>query len=921
MRMTRLLVFAALLFTTVSIHAQTTNNRNPQTTNQTPRLAGRILDPSGAVIPGADIKVFQGRTLVKDAKSDERGAFAMELPAAEYRIEVTAAEFKPFQGNLRVVPNMQAVSIPMVLATVSTQVDVGSKKDEVTIDEDANLTSTTISGDAVKDLPEDEDALMQQLQAIAGGSGAAGANATFVIDGISGGRVPPRDQIQQIIIDTNVFSAEGVGGPRIQIITKPGTGPWSGNLNLGFNDESLNAKNPFLSFKPSNQQRTFNTNYGGPVIPGKLTMRFNARESKIEFEGSATHAITDKGPVTAALVSPQVNRGLTINGQLFLTTNNTLNFGLNYGENRMRNQGVTDITLPERAFNSNIDNTNVNLSTRSIIGTRYIYETRFAFGRQINLTNPQTDAIQINVLGWFNGGGAQNKRDDKRKNWSLGQTLRWTVSPKINVVTGMDAFYNQVHSASETNYLGAFTFSNLDDYIAGRPIQFRKISGNPVIDVNQLELAVFLQTDLRLNSKTNVGVGLRYQAQTNFSDRNNLAPTVQLAYQLTPKTVIRTGGRLTYQPFSMNNVEQLLRFDGTTRQFETVILNPSYPDPFLNSAGTTSGVSTGSIRVRDPNLKAPSNINSAITVEQTLPKSWRFATSFDLTRGLNLIRTRNINAPYPGTPLSEDLISRLNSRNSAVQAAARSEVDRMRPYYPLIGNINQFESTGRSTSKNLGLRLFTPGNLSLFKLGFNGFIQYTLGSSKDNLSAMNQYDFNSDWGYTGFDTRHRVFGNLTVRLPKTSNLSFFVMANSGNPYNVTTGRDENGDQSTSDRPVGYARNSERGPGRYNVDMNFTKQFVLKKAEQPRTAGISFGEPQIVVMGPGGGGPIMMPPPPGAPGGPGQGGLRMSFNVNAANLFNNTQLRNYSGVITSPFFRQSNTAMDGRRIRLGVGFTF
>src|SRR5262245_49155806 len=756
---------------------------------------------------------------------------------------------------------MSTVSISMSLATVATQIDVGSKKDEVTIDDDANLTSTTISGDAVKDLPEDEDALMQQLQAIAGGSGAAGANATFVIDGISGGRVPPRDQIQSIIIDTNVFSAEGVGGPRIQIITKPGTGPWSGNVNLGFNDESLNARNPRVNQKPSNQQRIFTTSYGGPVIPGKLTFRLNAREAKTEFEGSATHAVTPAGPVTETIASATENRNVNGDGPPFITKDTTFNFGFNYGQNRIQNQGVTDFSLRERAFDMRIDNTNFSASTRSILSTKVIFETRLAFGHQFNSTTPKTDAVQINVLGAFNGGGSQNRNRNTRNNWAMGQTLRWTASPKLNMVSGVDAFLNQIHSFSEANYLGSFTFSSLDDYVAQRPVTFRKVSGDPRIDVEQWEIAPFAQFDLRMTSKLNIGAGLRYQIQTNLSDYNNIAPTLQIAYQLTKKTVVRAGGRMTYTPFNINNVEQLLRFDGTTRQVETVILSPSYPDPFLNGSATTTGTNSGSTRVRDANLRMPSQVNTAYTVEQTLPKAWRVAASFDFTRGMNLIRTRNINAPYPGTPLPDTLIDRLNSRDPNEQAAARAEVDRMRPSYPVVGNINAYESTAKSVSKNLGLRLFTPQNLTLFKLGLNGSINYTLGSAKDNQSTQNQYDFNSEWAASGFDARHRLFGFFNVRLPKASSVNFFVMANSGNPYSVTTGRDNNGDQATNDRPAGYARNSERGPGRYNVDLNFTKQWALTKREQPSGAGGAnggqppviikqFADPQIVVMGPG-----------------------------------------------------------------------
>ena len=255
----------------------------------------------------------------------------------------------------------------------------------------------------------------------------------------------------------------------------------------------------------------------------------------------------------------------------------------------------------------------------------------------------------------------------------------------------------------------------------------------------------------------------------------------------------------------------------------------------------------------------------------------------------------------------------------------------MRPFYPFVGNLNQFESTGRSSSKNLGLRI-QSANVKYHQFGFNGMLQYTLGSSRDNLSAVNQYNWNADWGYSNFDARHRVFSFMTITLPKSTNLGFFINGQSGNPYTVTTGRDNNGDQSTNDRPAGYARNSERSPGRYNVDLNFTKTFTLTHKEAGRpgvgATGASgapqvqirqFAEPQVIMM-PGGGGPVMMPMP-GGPGAPGAPGLRMSFNVSAQNVLNNTQLRGYSGVQTSPFFRQSNTAMDGRRIRLGLNFLF
>ena len=108
--------------------------------------------------------------------------------------------------------------------------------------------------------------------------------------------------------DANVFSAEGTGGPRIQIITKPGTGPWSGNIALNFNDESLNAKNPLLTNKPQKQQRQIITSYGGPLIPGKLTLRVNLRDLQIEQEGNAIRAVTPDGAVNREVHARMVAR-------------------------------------------------------------------------------------------------------------------------------------------------------------------------------------------------------------------------------------------------------------------------------------------------------------------------------------------------------------------------------------------------------------------------------------------------------------------------------------------------------------------------------------------------------------------------------------------------------------------------------------
>jgi hypothetical protein len=702
---------------------------------QTVLLRGTVLDPSGAVIPAADLKVSQNGRVAAQRQSDATGNFAFDLPAGDYKLEVSAPAFKGYTQNVRVVPNIRPLSISMTVASVDAAVDVTANDDTVNLDEDSNLTSTSVSDDTIKALPEDEDALMAQLQTLAAGTGAAGATATFVVDGFSNGRIPPRDQIQQIIIDTNVFSAESAGGgPRIQIITKPGTGPWSGNLNANFNDQYLNARSPLDLNRPKKQQKTLTTSYGGPVIPGKLTLRFTARDLQQEQQGNSIVAVTPAGPINQGVFTPYKNENLNSNGQIFITSTNSLSFGVNYNSNWNTNNGIGGVVLQERANNFKGHNWNFQLSDRATINPRLTSEVRYFMFHNQNSLLPETQAPAIDVLDAFSSGGAQNAARRRNTYYNFGNTLRWTVRPTVNLQIGTDFFESKEYSALEGNNLGVFTFSSLSDYLNSHPITFRQTTGNGVISADQLEFAGFIQADWRVNSKLNLGAGIRYQVQQNLDRHHNLGPTAQAAYQPRTGTVLRVGARISYQVYDIGYTETVMR-SSPGHQIETVISNPSYPNPYANLDPTTLSQSNASIRTQAANLVSPYLVNTALTWEQNIKKGWRISTSFDTTKGVHLIRTRNITAPYPGTPLPPDLFGALNSFDPSIQAAARNQVDQMRPLYPNIGNIYQFESSADSFSKNIGFRLYTPNNFVFHRVGITGFVQYVLGWAYDDAAT------------------------------------------------------------------------------------------------------------------------------------------------------------------------------------------
>ena len=175
----------------------------------------------------------------------------------------------------------------------------------------------------------------------------------------------------------------------------------------------------------------------------------------------------------------------------------------------------------------------------------------------------------------------------------------------------------------------------------------------------------------------------------------------------------------------------------------------------------------------------------------------------------------------------------------------------------------------------------------------------TFGMSS-SLPADN-YDLASEWGR--FGSAHRINSSFNLRLPFNINANTGLNWNSGNPYSLRTGKDDNRDTNTNDRPAGVPRNSLTGPGSFTMSMDLSKSIQL------RSDRVEIGEG-------GSTGPVA--------GGGYYGqrtGLRMTISVRAQNLLNNVNFQSFSGVMTSPFFRKPTRARDGRSLNGSLRFNW
>src|SRR4030095_5143702 len=205
------------------------------------------------------------------------------------------------------------------------------------------------------------------------------------------------------------------------------------------------------------------------------------------------------------------------------------------------------------------------------------------------------------------------------------------------------------------------------------------------------------------------------------------------------------------------------------------------------------------------------------------------------------------------TALPDEMLGRLNSFDATVRTAARAEVDRLRPYYSIAGNIYQFEYSTNSFSKNFSLRLYTPtiglpgtpGTLYIGHFAFGGTIAYARGYSHDDLgTAPNQYDFSREWARSQNDQRNRIQAQFQMRPTATVGLvTFNITSASGRPSSLTTGRDDNGDQSSTDRLPGIGRNTLTSPGAYNIDATWNNIKTLKPGSRTSAPGSNVGDAQ------------------------------------------------------------------------------
>jgi Carboxypeptidase regulatory-like domain/TonB dependent receptor len=437
------------------------------------------------------------------------------------------------------------------------------------------------------------------------------------------------------------------------------------------------------------------------------------------------------------------------------------------------------------------------------------------------------------------------------------------------------------YSRGSISFSGAISGSGISDLLLGFPTYSLQSESESPQTQRTTSTGVFIQDDWKVSRRLTLNLGLRYEYNSPPVDPTNrmsafnlatgtitqvgtdgvsrsgirpdftdFAPRVGFAYSLNPTTVIRGGYGIYYDA-------------GTLTVNSALYFNPPYFNIYLFTPTATSlltmanpfPLNTGfappaSLNTLDPNLTTAYIQSWNFNVQREVRGVGTFSLAYAGSKGTHLIRSLDLNQPYPGPgPISS------------------------RAPYPQYSNIFFVESGADSEYQSAQITF----NRRLAR-GLSVLAAYTFSKSIDDTSAFlattgdpnfpqNSHDYGAERGLSSFDMTHRAviayvydlpFRNPVLRHLETAAI---ITAESGQPFtpilqfdNSNTGN--TGGQFGSDRPnvVGNpslpnpsaaewfntaafaippqytfgdaGRNILRGPGLATVDMSLSRRFQV-----------------------------------------------------------------------------------------------
>jgi hypothetical protein len=326
------LVGIALALVAFSVNAQTYRGA----------INGAVTDPSGAVVPNAQVKAAEKATAIDHSTvTTSDGLFAFQdLPVGNYKVTVTATGFPAYSvDNVLVTQgNIYTLQVKLILQQQATTVEVSAAA--ITLDTTTETQTTLVTGDDLQALPQNGRDFSQMIALAPGfggynvgglGGGGGSINGTrwdqvnWQVDGVDNndlwwnipsvnqggvsgiaGIILPTDAVDQFSVQTQSAPEAGrSAGGTVDLALKSGGNDFHGTVYDYHRNEAFAAKSPFVAVKGRNRNYNYGFSVGGPIMKDRLFFftTFEKQRFSIGLPGEGTEPSTAYQTLATQLMS------------------------------------------------------------------------------------------------------------------------------------------------------------------------------------------------------------------------------------------------------------------------------------------------------------------------------------------------------------------------------------------------------------------------------------------------------------------------------------------------------------------------------------------------------------------------------------------------------------------------------------------
>jgi len=575
-------------------------------------VKGRILDPQGKSVVGADVTVSNAPTgFTKSTKTNQDGdySFAGLLITDNYSVKVQASGFKPAdQQNIVLRANQAAVvNFTLTVSGEQSQITVFGTPGSVTVDNDQvttrfdvqkiestpilnrKITAIPLLDSGVRQAQTTGDLFINEVLFVINGTGRR--QTTYDLDNTdandSWGRQTmfaaiPFSAVQELNVDKNSLSSEygRNAGTAVDVVTKSGSNDWHGDFIGMGRPQFSEAKQPLAAVPAYNTLAQGSAMVSGPLVKDKTFLLLSYEYTNQNRDAVITSPI-DPGAIYSGTFSQNLgfirldhqfspNNMLTVRGNLDRFTDSN------------PQDAVSGVNLPTVARTFARYTYQAAITDNATLTPNLLNEARFEFllGSPITQFLPVTQATQEFISGIYTNGESRIANlSNHQYQWA--DTLNWSKG-KHQIKTGFDVVYSssggygtefgsgyllgrfQINSAYANIPIATLLTYNPGLPPPGAPPKspplssaFTQSFGTATYNEKETLLGLFVQDNWRVTPNLVVNLGLRYDLQTLTQGNTNFSPRVGVAYTLfggDKPTVLRAGYGMYYTELPANIV-------------------------------------------------------------------------------------------------------------------------------------------------------------------------------------------------------------------------------------------------------------------------------------------------------------------------------------------------------------------------------